>query len=747
MNRNVSFLNILSLLLLFALFNGAQADPADQVAGNLIQFNDNGGWCWYQDERAVVDIQNGSLIVGCVENGDGVGGRPRQGDIVAVFHDLGNGMSQRYLMKNALTSFGGGDDHNAPAFLILPNGTLLSCYAGHNNNTITYYRIHDGEDWGLEQRFNWNTEIPGGSNFNTTYSNLFYLSTEGRIYNIARCDERSPNMMISDDLGETWSYGGLLTQPDVTIGYVNGYFKYWSNGIDRIDFICTEHHPRDFNTSMYHGYVQGGQTFRSDGTLMDTDISDQSAPNPDEYTLMFAANTELNGMTMTRLWDHDVQRYADGSIAALIKARINDSNPPSNNPEHAFLFCRYDGQTWSTTYLSRAGRKLYSSEQDYTGLGALDPDDPNTIYISTPRDPRDDANLGVHEIFKGVTSDQGATWSWTPITRNSTRDNMRPIIPAWDSDNTALLWWRGTYSSAQIFDSAIVGLIERASETAGLMTYTDADASNTAFANGNPLSTTGPDGNQGPGDDQWHERTGYGNGGSVLTSSEIDGEDAPMLKTSLVPESGAYDVWVNFWANPDSDWRIVAGLSADRTQIFRHMACQQVEEGMHDSPIVLSGDGNTELYQAYLGRVHRSGSEPLEVFIDDYAVETGTENHVIGNSGRTWYDGVSLTRAGEYNAVQPLATTSLPESCALNPNYPNPFNASTVIEYQMDRQGSVRLDVFNLAGQRIRTLVHGVRPGGTHRVTWHAGDAPSGTYFCRLTTERGTRIQKMMLLK
>ncbi|NQT27006.1 T9SS type A sorting domain-containing protein [candidate division KSB1 bacterium] len=720
----------------------------DQVNGNLIQFSDNGGWCWYQDERAVVDMTGGKLIVGSVENGAGVGGSPRQGDIAAILHDLETGMSERFLLKDALTSFGGGDDHNAPAFLIRPDGKVVTCYAGHNNDFTTYYRIYNGETWGEEQTFNWNSNIPGGSNFRTTYSNLFYLSSEGLTYNIARSDERSPNMMVSEDLGETWSYGGLLTQPDVTIGYVNGYFKYWSNGIDRVDFICTKHHPRDFNTSIYHGYIQNGQTFLSNGTQMDTDISDQTAPNPDEYTLVFAANTILNEMTLTRAWDHDVQRYADGTIAALIKARINDTASPSNNPNHAFLYSRYDGQMWTTSYLSKAGKKLYWSEQDYTGLGALDPNDPNTIYISTPLDPRDDADLEVHEIFKGVTSDNGATWSWALITENSTRDNMRPIVPDWDGDNTALLWWRGTYSTAQIFDAAIVGLIEHDSETFSLKSYVDASLSNTTISDGSPLTTTGPDGDRGPGDDQWHERSGYGNGGSVLASAEIDGEDAPKLKTTIpLTDAGMYDVWVNFWANPDYDWRIQAGLSEDGMQLFRHMACQQVEDGDHETSLELSGGGNTYLYQAYLGRVQVSGSEDVDVFIDDIAIETGTEDNFIGDEVRTWYDGVSYASVDIVNAVPPTVPATTPNTFLLSQNYPNPFNPATTIPYSLGERGLVQLAVYDQLGREVALLVNEVKDPGAYFASFDASNLASGVYLYQIHTKNQSDIKKMILIK
>ena len=84
----------------------------------------------------------------------------------------------------------------------------------------------------------------------------------------------------------------------------------------------------------------------------------------------------------------------------------------------------------------KAGPKLYSSEEDYTGLSALDPDDPHIIYVSTTVDPRDDkTTTPKHEIYEGVTCDNGATWNWAPLTQNSSVDNL-----LFYQDNTSLIF-------------------------------------------------------------------------------------------------------------------------------------------------------------------------------------------------------------------------------------------------------------------------------------------------------------------
>ena len=148
----------------------------DLVKGNLIQFNDNGLWCWYQDERAVVDINNGKLIIGSDAYGGGVGGSPRNGAIEAVIFDLQTGMSTRYELAKM-----GCDDHNAPGFIIRPDGKYLTMYSAHYDAYKNRYRIFDGDTWSPEQAYDWTTR-PEGTDYTIAYNNIYYLSAEDRMY-------------------------------------------------------------------------------------------------------------------------------------------------------------------------------------------------------------------------------------------------------------------------------------------------------------------------------------------------------------------------------------------------------------------------------------------------------------------------------------------------------------------------------------------------------------------------------------
>ena len=94
--------------------------------------------------------------------------------------------------------------------------------------------------------------------------------------------------------------------------------------------------------------------------------------------------------------------------------------------------------------------------------------------------------------------------------------------------------------------------------------------------------------------------------------------------------------------------------------------------------------------------------------------------------------------------------TALPTNFALGQNYPNPFNPSTVIPYQIPASAHVRLEVFNLLGQRLATLVDGVRSAGAHTAQWDATDAAgravgAGVYIYRLSSG-GVSVSRRMVL-
>ena len=107
----------------------------------------------------------------------------------------------------------------------------------------------------------------------------------------------------------------------------------------------------------------------------------------------------------------------------------------------------------------------------------------------------------------------------------------------------------------------------------------------------------------------------------------------------------------------------------------------------------------------------------------------------------------------ELNALPTGIEEQAEISFALYQNYPNPFNIETIIRYDLPAAGSVRLEIYNLLGQRVRLLVNGAQTRGEHRVKWNGKDASgkvvsSGVYLIKLSAgEKSILLRKMLLLK
>jgi hypothetical protein len=661
-------------------------DPNGFVNGNLIQFDGSGAWTWYSDERAIVDPNNGRVLVNSVGFSPSY---PSGGGVDVVNFDPDTGRRVRTPLSTIQV-----DDHNNGSLLVLPDGRYLAMYSNHGNSTNLGDRWSrwrrsvnpgDSSSWTPEQLFDWRDEVPGAADAvtqntptpgNVSYHNLFYLSEEDQVYNISRsygrlstngATQNMPNIMRYDMDTNTVEWAGQLVE-SVAQGY-SAYPKYASNGVDRIYFISTESHPRNYNNSVYAGYIENGQTFTMlGGPAVDANIFDNGTvgggsgfvPDVTDFTPVQIA--DALGAGYNRLWTVDLNLDADGDPMALYISRWNPDgcgagsgcDGGTTNPiDHRLHYGRWNDQTqqWETHEVAKMGNRLYRgtdmSEQDYTGNAALVPGDPSTIYVSTPYDPRDPSGetfTTSYEIYKGVTGDGGASWAWAAITEDSVVDNLRPIIPDPQGGPLTVMWFRGTYVRAHEINAAVVGIVDRPNEELGLVNYIDANASNTMFEAGGALSTSEPSGGTGAADGQWHERTGFGNSGSVLTSSETGTENAPKLKTTIdgaALDDGTYDVFAYFWSDNDEDWRLLAGLETNNLIDFRRYGSQHAEADQFESIGTVAANSNDLLlYRAYLGRTDVSGGADIDVFIDDWQSFTG-------GAIRTWYDGVGYALVTE----------------------------------------------------------------------------------------------------
>ncbi|MBP8606254.1 MAG: BNR-4 repeat-containing protein [Phycisphaerae bacterium] len=413
-------------------------------AGPLIVFNDNGGWCWYQDERVIV--YNNKLIIGSIADASGSGGAARDGDVEVAAYDLVNQSITRFTLHDALNS----DDHAAPAFLVRPDGRILSMYAKHGGDVYARYRITvspgDTSAWQPEQLYTASAGV--------TYSNLFRLSSTGKTYNFYRGENYNPNVLISSDDGSSWTYAGRLIR--IGTGGTRPYVKYASNNTDKIWFSYTDGHPRDVaDNNIYVAYLQGTDIYNAYGTDIGN-LSPSEGIAPSAGTIVYDAPADGS----QRGWTSDMHLDAAGWPVVAYTTRIS-------NDDHRYRYARFDGTKWTDYQIAYAGQCLYTEENDYTGLITLDPRNPDIVYISANVHPVTGAPLISSadgrrhwEIFRGITDDGGATWRWEYITKNSAVDNIRPVVPIWDDPRTILLWMRGTYYTYTNYNTQIVGMID-----------------------------------------------------------------------------------------------------------------------------------------------------------------------------------------------------------------------------------------------------------------------------------------------
>jgi pectinesterase len=131
---------------------------------------------------------------------------------------------------------------------------------------------------------------------------------------------------------------------------------------------------------------------------------------------------------------------------------------------------------------------------------------------------------------------------------------------------------------------------------------------------------------------------------------------------------------------------------------------------------------------------------------DEEAAEYNVENIFSKESnpgfGRDWIPNPELSLV---SINEPVRKT--PVSFELEQNYPNPFNPSTKIAYNLTKADLVNISVYNMLGQKVKTIVDKPMSAGRHVITFNAGRLPSGVYLYRIKSGEFIQVQKMTLLK
>lgn len=128
-----------------------------------------------------------------------------------------------------------------------------------------------------------------------------------------------------------------------------------------------------------------------------------------------------------------------------------------------------------------------------------------------------------------------------------------------------------------------------------------------------------------------------------------------------------------------------------------------------------------------------------------FAIQCVSENAFIFMVDKFRIDGTADTVDNQDGSVAPALTN-------LEQNYPNPFNPETTISFSLQTAGDVTVDIYNLKGQKVKSLINEQKEAGKHSVVWNGTDennknVSSGVYFYRLKSGKSSVSRKMILMK
>ena len=157
----------------------------------------------------------------------------------------------------------------------------------------------------------------------------------------------------------------------------------------------------------------------------------------------------------------------------------------------------------------------------------------------------------------------------------------------------------------------------------------------------------------------------------------------------------------------------------------------------YPNSITVNQSNNRMAWTEFTGKVKSAALDGSDIF--DYGVNAIAPTGVVFESFP-----VSVQGSGE--------ELYLPKEFALRQNYPNPFNPETQIAFDLPRNTRIKIEIYNMLGSRVRTLVDKEMQAGKHSIKWNGqndfgGQAPSGVYFYRLTSAEFSQSRKMLLMR
>lgn len=185
-----------------------------------------------------------------------------------------------------------------------------------------------------------------------------------------------------------------------------------------------------------------------------------------------------------------------------------------------------------------------------------------------------------------------------------------------------------------------------------------------------------------------------------------------------------------------------------------------VESGQYRLSLAASADAPRlvsihlkKIYEPYtdyseIGYCQITRRSELQTFEFDMQEKTDYKTQLViecgGSNSNILFDNIMLQRLDKPDDID---KGKIPTEYTLSDNFPNPFNTFTKIEFSLPHETHVRLNVYNVLGKHVRTLVNEQKSAGNHMILFDASQLSSGLYFYTLTSEFGTLTKRMLLIK
>ncbi|MCP4583423.1 MAG: T9SS type A sorting domain-containing protein [candidate division Zixibacteria bacterium] len=241
-----------------------------------------------------------------------------------------------------------------------------------------------------------------------------------------------------------------------------------------------------------------------------------------------------------------------------------------------------------------------------------------------------------------------------------------------------------------------------------------------------------------------------------VTGDLVINEFLASNNTIQPDQDGEYDDWIELYNNSDEDIPLNGYYLSDDSSDLTKWAFPDTSIGSYGY-LIIWADNDEEQEGLHAGfKLSASGESVLLVnrdidIIDEYVFGLQAPDTSMGRypNGTGSFSTMipSFSSENEYLTTVDDDSNAMPSIFSLSQNYPNPFNPVTTIEYQLSSATDVKIEIFDILGRKIETLVDQNQSAGNYCLIWDADAKPSGVYFYTLKAGNHSVTRKMLLLR